>query len=202
MKSEANNYVVVQWKLPPTLSSFVQRAGRAARGLGRSGLAVLLVEKAAYDLDVNVGADQNTKSTKKKGTVRERTEYPKSKDKDYAIRHGVLRGAYGGQSDAVEEKDKVAVPADLYSIDEGLYAFVQTMACRRAVLTEVYENDKPSKWPSIHQKTHKKLTQQKTRPLLAVISVAQNYSIGPDQHVRLQEHESRPKLWLERWTRF
>jgi len=43
--------VVVQWKLPGTLSMFIQRAGRAARARGRKGLAVLLVERSAYALD-------------------------------------------------------------------------------------------------------------------------------------------------------
>ncbi|THH15238.1 hypothetical protein EUX98_g9497 [Antrodiella citrinella] len=43
--------VVVQWKLPKTLSSWIQRAGRVARGRGRSGIAVLLVERAAYSPD-------------------------------------------------------------------------------------------------------------------------------------------------------
>ncbi|KAE9382775.1 P-loop containing nucleoside triphosphate hydrolase protein, partial [Gymnopus androsaceus JB14] len=43
--------IVVQWKLPGTLSMFIQRAGRAARAQNRKGLAVLLVEKSAYGLD-------------------------------------------------------------------------------------------------------------------------------------------------------
>jgi superfamily II DNA/RNA helicase len=38
---------VVQWKLPAKLSSFVQRAGRAARGPGRTGVAVLLAEPSS-----------------------------------------------------------------------------------------------------------------------------------------------------------
>ncbi|OJT09235.1 hypothetical protein TRAPUB_14310 [Trametes pubescens] len=40
--------LVVQWKLPATLSHFIQRAGRAARTQSRSGLAVLLVERSAF----------------------------------------------------------------------------------------------------------------------------------------------------------
>ncbi|KAG8973138.1 hypothetical protein FRB90_009995 [Tulasnella sp. 427] len=38
----------VQWKRPSSVSSFIQRAGRAARGPGTKGLAVLLVEASAY----------------------------------------------------------------------------------------------------------------------------------------------------------
>ncbi|KAJ2916958.1 hypothetical protein MD484_g3436, partial [Candolleomyces efflorescens] len=37
--------VVVQWKLPSSVSSWVQRAGRAARDPDRKGMAVLLVER-------------------------------------------------------------------------------------------------------------------------------------------------------------
>ncbi|KAI0041674.1 P-loop containing nucleoside triphosphate hydrolase protein, partial [Auriscalpium vulgare] len=43
--------VVVQWKTPPTLSAWVQRAGRAARGPGRQGLAIMLVERSAFEVD-------------------------------------------------------------------------------------------------------------------------------------------------------
>lgn len=134
----------MQWKLPTTLSSFVQRAGRAARGEGQTGLAVLLVEKSAYDLDLPAFEDQRRNaSSKKKGNVREATEYPKSKDKEYAVKHGVLRGSYGGGSDVVSERTEV--PIDFLSINEGLYAFVQTLGCRRKILTKIYENAEPSK---------------------------------------------------------
>jgi superfamily II DNA/RNA helicase len=65
---------VVQWKLPSSVSSFVQRAGRAARGYGRTGLAVcvLLVEKSAYDIDLTEPQDQKKGKPKaKKANVRE-----------------------------------------------------------------------------------------------------------------------------------
>jgi superfamily II DNA helicase RecQ len=39
---------VVQWKLPKSISAFVQRAGRSARVSGRVGLAVMLVEQSIY----------------------------------------------------------------------------------------------------------------------------------------------------------
>jgi len=51
--TDADIDVVVQWKLTTTVSAFVQRAGRAARAVGRTGLAVLLVEKSIYDADDN-----------------------------------------------------------------------------------------------------------------------------------------------------
>ena len=43
---------VVQWKLPPNVSTFVQQAGRAARGAGCTGIAVLLVKRSVYEADL------------------------------------------------------------------------------------------------------------------------------------------------------
>ena len=134
---------MVQWKLPSSVSSFVQRAGRAARGYGRSGLAVLLVEKSAYDVDLTEPQGQKGKPKIKKANVREPTNYTKSKDKNYAINRGVLRGAFGGASDEIPAR--IEVPLDRLSIDEGLHTLVQTMDCRRKVLTEIYGNEIPRK---------------------------------------------------------
>lgn len=137
----------MQWKLPSTVSSFVQRAGRAARGYGTSGLAVLLVEKSAFDVDITEAVNK-TKSTKRKGNIREATEYPKSKDKIYAVNHGVSRGAFGGKSDTIPLR--IAVPLDSFSLDEGLYTLVQTTECRRKVLTMIYANEPPGEWSVKH----------------------------------------------------
>ena len=136
--------IVVQWKLPSSISSFVQRAGRAARGHGRTGLAVLLVEKSAYEADLSGLSDETAVSatkSKSKG-VRQSSTYPKA-TKDYAIMHGVLRGSYGGQSDKNHLNEDVYL--DRNSLDEGLYSLVQTGKCRRAVLQSVYRNEKPCK---------------------------------------------------------
>ncbi|KAJ7787387.1 hypothetical protein B0H13DRAFT_1676524, partial [Mycena leptocephala] len=45
--------LVVQWKIQKNLSSWVQRAGRAARA-GATGMAVMLVEKSAFEVDADV----------------------------------------------------------------------------------------------------------------------------------------------------
>lgn len=57
---------VVQWKLPATFSNFIQRAGRAARGRGCNGLAVLLVEKPAYNVDLVTDSASTSRGKKKK----------------------------------------------------------------------------------------------------------------------------------------
>ncbi|KAJ8456418.1 hypothetical protein ONZ51_g12136 [Trametes cubensis] len=44
--------LVIQWKLPKTFSNFVQHAGRAARSRNCNGMAVLLVERSAYSVDL------------------------------------------------------------------------------------------------------------------------------------------------------
>jgi superfamily II DNA/RNA helicase len=134
--------IVVQWKLPATVSSFVQRAGRAARGSGRNGLAVLLVEKTIYEADLD-SPHQHDQKSKGKKTIRQSSSYPKAKTKDYAIKHGVLRGAYGGVSEQVVAG--INVPVDVSSADEGIYGFVQATTCRRGVLTKIYGNEKAGK---------------------------------------------------------
>jgi len=100
----------------------------------------MLVEKLAYDVDLTEAVNK-MKSTKRKGNICEATEYPKSKDKNYAINHGVMCGAFGGESDKIPSR--IAVPLDLLSLDEGLYTLVQTTECRRKVLTVIYANESP-----------------------------------------------------------
>ena len=128
------------------MSSFVQQAGRAARGHGRAGLAVLLVEKAVYEADLSQLVEEeparvNSSKSKSKG-VRQSTTYPKA-PKGYSVQHGVLRGGHNGQSDEIQLK--MGVTLDRASLDEGLYSLVQTGKCRREVLTAVYHNEKPRK---------------------------------------------------------
>ncbi|KAF5317599.1 hypothetical protein D9611_014814 [Ephemerocybe angulata] len=137
--------LVIQWKLPASVSSFVQRAGRAARGHGRTGLAVLLVEKSVYEGDVVTYVTQRQseqvqekgKSKPKKSSVREAASYPKG-EKGYAVARGSLRGGYDKANDTTN--DPIDVPLDESAIDEGLYTLVQTGKCRRGVLTKVFGN--------------------------------------------------------------
>lgn len=136
----------MQWKLPSSVSSFVQRAGRAARGPGRTGLAVLLAEKSIYNadlLDLEKVTNNETGGGKGKGkkkSVRQSSDYPKA-TKEYAIAHGVRRGGFDEQFDA--DPMPTDVPLDRDSIDEGLYSFVQSVSCRRWVLMKIYGNDIP-----------------------------------------------------------
>jgi superfamily II DNA helicase RecQ len=136
----------VQWKLPASVSTFVQRAGRAGRGPGREGLAVLLAEKSVYEADLSrLESFEGTKTKTKSKGVRQSSTYPKA-TKQYAISHGLLRGAYGGgDCDQIIANDEV--PLDRDSMDEGLYTLVQTGKCRRKVLTAVYKNANPCKFP-------------------------------------------------------
>ncbi|KAH7919762.1 hypothetical protein BV22DRAFT_1133597 [Leucogyrophana mollusca] len=49
---------VMQWKLPVSVSMFVQRARRAACTKSRKGLVVLLVEQAMYAVDIDKRASE------------------------------------------------------------------------------------------------------------------------------------------------
>ena len=132
---------MVQWKLPSSVSTFVQRAGRAGHDPKRTGLAVLLVEKSVYEADL-MRLDESLISEKKRKGISQSSTYPKA-PKGYAIRHGVLHGSFDGLSDEnILEED---VPLDRKSLDEGLYTLVQTGLCRRKVLTLIYGNDTPRK---------------------------------------------------------
>ncbi|KAH9839458.1 P-loop containing nucleoside triphosphate hydrolase protein [Rhodofomes roseus] len=139
---------VVQWKLPATLSNFIQRAGRAARARNRTGIAILLVERSAYSINLQTRpAEQDEPEPKtSKGKQRARKSHgpPKSTrqktPKNYAKRHGIDRGSSAGPS-----HDTVLDPADNPIVDheaadEGLLAFVQSTQCRRKIWQEMYES--------------------------------------------------------------
>jgi len=135
--------IVVQWKLTTTVSSFVQRAGRSARGIGRQGLAVLLVEPSAFQVDLGAGEKsakekkQSSKKAKKKGSVA--VKKSAKEKKTFAEARGLKRGSHaGGNDDAILVR--VQPPLDPAANDEGLTVLVQTGLCRRAVLTSIFAN--------------------------------------------------------------
>ncbi len=88
--------LVVQWKLPSSVSVFVQRAGRAARAAGRTGLAVLLIEPSAYDVNLEeLAAKSKVNEKRKRQTTRppetEKERKRKSRErKHYAKLHGLF----------------------------------------------------------------------------------------------------------------
>ncbi|KAL1707087.1 P-loop containing nucleoside triphosphate hydrolase protein [Schizophyllum commune] len=134
--------LVVQWKLTTSLSSFVQRAGRAARGRDRVGLAVLLVEPSAFLVDLSQAAPPDDVEAGSKGKKHKKTRRNHGKrTKKAAIARGLFRGAADTKHDTVFVHEQP--PLDWSSDNENLLVFVQTGICRRAVLTEVYKNQPP-----------------------------------------------------------
>lgn len=126
------------WKLPEKLSIFVQRAGRAARGAGRTGIAILLVEPSAYSVDSEESA--KLASEEKEDNVRGKKKGRKKKPrhpKEYAEEHGRFRGGFDKGRDETDGSAD-AVPID--QATEGAYTFVQTTTCRRRVLGTVFSN--------------------------------------------------------------
>ncbi|KDQ53823.1 hypothetical protein JAAARDRAFT_61170 [Jaapia argillacea MUCL 33604] len=122
--------MVVQWKIPSSVSSFVQRAGRTARVNSCEGLAVLLVEPFTYDVDLT--SRLHCKAVVKKG------------EKSYTQMHGVKRGSTGGKHDEVLVRETPKL--DPMAKDEGLYVLIQTGVCCRQVLTEIFKNKNSSKY--------------------------------------------------------
>ncbi|CAA7263222.1 unnamed protein product [Cyclocybe aegerita] len=85
--------LVVQWKLPTSVSAFVQWAGRAARSHDHLGFAVLLVEP---------GTDK-TKTKKAASTPAEKARAAELKKlkKNHAKVRGVQRGSLGGRHNTI-----------------------------------------------------------------------------------------------------
>ncbi|KAH9910453.1 P-loop containing nucleoside triphosphate hydrolase protein, partial [Epithele typhae] len=113
----------VQLKKPKKLSTWMQRAGRTARGAGEVGVAILLVERKWYSVNL---VTPNPKLKKDARLVQ-----------TYAHDHGVNRGS-SAKDDAIPSGPQP--PLDLDSDDEGLLVFVQSVTCRRKVCGRVFES--------------------------------------------------------------
>lgn len=136
---------MVQWKLPATLSNFIQRAGRAGRGRNRSGLAVLIVERSAYSIDLTKDSTTTAgpKSRSKKAATDPNTKPSKRKNaqeakdaSDYALSHGLGRGGTACHDDVPRGVQPSLNPE---ALDEGLLMFVQSVQCRRKVWAKAFE---------------------------------------------------------------
>ncbi|KAJ7764573.1 P-loop containing nucleoside triphosphate hydrolase protein [Mycena maculata] len=141
--------MVVQWKLPASVSIFVQRAGWAARGHGRTGVAVLLVKPSAYAIDLTeeLAKEQGVRGKKKVPAKEKESDAEKrrkaKKRKAYAKSRGVNRGAAGGKQDEILVRDTPRL--DPEAANKGLYVSVQAGTCRRAILTRIFGNKPASK---------------------------------------------------------
>ncbi|KDR71310.1 hypothetical protein GALMADRAFT_1345788 [Galerina marginata CBS 339.88] len=142
--------LVVQWKVPGSVSAFVQRAGRCARAAGHVGLAVLLAEQSVYSTMLNEHGNKPAKSKFKKGEKRkgaaasnkQQTNEDSKARKNYAIARGGQRGSNDPTHDAILVRDHPAI--DDKAEDEGLYSLIQSGVCRRSVLTRIYGNNPPN----------------------------------------------------------
>ncbi|KAF8156295.1 P-loop containing nucleoside triphosphate hydrolase protein [Mycena galopus ATCC 62051] len=161
--------LVVQWKLPKNLSSWVQRAGRAARACGTTGMAVMLVEKSAFEVDVEATRNPEPDGPASQGRGRgcgtrgrgggrgsrgggrgSRGGGRAAKGgKNYAAAHGQRCGSYAGTHDAKPESsstDIPDIPAD--ALGEGLHEYIQAAICQRRLL-RIFGNAEPTV-PSFH----------------------------------------------------
>lgn len=134
----------MQWKLPKTFSNWIQRAGRAARGHGQIGTAILLVERSAYSINISERDSTLAMKLKSKGKGSKKPTKPKErKNKNYAEARGVLRGS-SKKIDSFPSSDVAIIdPASELNDnaeDEGLLAFVQAISCRRQVWASAFES--------------------------------------------------------------
>ncbi|KAJ7486592.1 P-loop containing nucleoside triphosphate hydrolase protein [Mycena latifolia] len=146
--------IVVQWKAPKNMSSWIQRAGRAARGRGREGLAVMIVERTAFEAnptgiqETNLdpgdapsrgrGAARGGRGRGRGRAGRGRGRGGAKLGKDHAVLHGQKRGSYGGKNDSVVCQPEPEITND--APGEGLYIYIQSTTCRAAVQATIFGN--------------------------------------------------------------
>jgi superfamily II DNA/RNA helicase len=131
---------MVQWKLPAKLSTFIQRAGRVARGPGQKGIAVLLAKPSAYSVLLNLPEVNDSKESKlKRGQGRKSGSSKKTtKEKDYAQQRGQFRGDRACHDTLTPLPQEPSVDED--DPTEGVYHFVQATNCWRGVVTDMFNN--------------------------------------------------------------
>jgi hypothetical protein len=152
--------VVVQWKAPTSTSSWVQRAARAARAPGHYGLAVLLVEKTAFETNptatvpdkpaVNGQGSRGQRGRRGQGRGRgagRGSGRGAKRGASYAVLHGQKRGTRTGTHDTVTVQDEPPLSDEAPA--EGLFVFIQTTVCRRRVLEKIFKNA-PSGMSPLH----------------------------------------------------
>ena len=125
--------------MPPTFSHYIQRAGRAARGKGQTGVAILLVEKSAYTTDIVSAPAPSTdsKEAKKKAGDASQPKRTAKQVREYALAHGSVRGGWQKQDDTPDGPQPLLNPD---SADEGLLTLIQSATCRRKVWAEVFNS--------------------------------------------------------------
>ncbi|KAF8952569.1 P-loop containing nucleoside triphosphate hydrolase protein [Flammula alnicola] len=144
--------IVVQWKVPKNISSWVQRAGRAARAPGRQGLAVMIVEKSAFEIAAipqpltdstrGVALSRVRGRGRGRGGVQGRA-VPAKNGPRYAVAHGQRRGMFGGEHDEMTVLNETHITLAMLqdAAGEGIYFYIQTTNCRRSVLRMIFRNE-------------------------------------------------------------
>lgn len=138
--------IVVQWKLPTKLSSFIQRAGRVARGPDRTGLAVLLAEPTAFSVLLSDNLPELITAKEGKptnGRGRKSSGFKKAGKTEKAYARS--RGRFRGGIKCIDVLETLPQEPSLDDDDptEGLYHFVQATSCRRRVVTNAFDNPDP-----------------------------------------------------------
>ena len=131
----------------------MQRAGRAARGPGRQGLAVMIVEKSAFEVieeKLNTSDQQSSvaalgqgRGGRGRGGSRGGRRGGVKGGVAYGVLHGSKRGQHGGAHD-IPSPEEEKVPEPVGAVEsaekEGLYLYIQTSDCRRILLGKVFKN--------------------------------------------------------------
>ncbi|KAJ7724185.1 hypothetical protein DFH07DRAFT_783349 [Mycena maculata] len=114
----------------------------------------MLVEKTAFEVNAT-GTDEPVDSssgtgvaTRTRGTAATRGRggrgrgRRRGRGKGYAVLHGQKRGSFGGKDDAVTPQPEPTIPVD--APGEGIYIYIQSTTCRRAIQAAIFRNEAPN----------------------------------------------------------
>ncbi|EMD34258.1 hypothetical protein CERSUDRAFT_55318 [Gelatoporia subvermispora B] len=162
--------LIIQWKVPSSLNTLWQRFGRAARGDGFQGFAILIAEKALWDSEIQKRNRRKAQAAAPKKRKRKNTSKKPSKRRRLGDMQASRTGAVtllqpvSGASGDLSGDDDVAnldipetiqpalnadtVKKELKTVQPALLDLVNAksrgLKCRRTPITLFYSNDKRS----------------------------------------------------------
>ncbi|KAJ7813011.1 P-loop containing nucleoside triphosphate hydrolase protein [Mycena leptocephala] len=120
--------IVVQWRAPANMSSWIQRLGRSARGLGREGLAVMLNPMAQHRRLLHL---LEVVGQLVEVAVLAVVEVEGEEDGEVDL----------GMYDKITRQPEPEISND--TPGEGLYFYIQSTTCRRAIQATIFPNETP-----------------------------------------------------------
>ncbi|KAJ7927942.1 hypothetical protein B0H13DRAFT_2312122 [Mycena leptocephala] len=179
--------IVVQWRAPANMSSWIQRLGRSARGLGREGLAVMLNPMAQHRRLLHL--------LEVMGQLVEVT----------VLAVVEVEGEEDGEVDLGAIKTMLSCMPEISNDTpgEGLYFYIQSTTCRRAIQATIFQNETPNVDPLKCCDLCNPRLFDRTRPSKPVVTARQQTAKKglPVDSVRLALYSWRRDIKKEKYPR-